>query len=259
MTYALVTGASKGIGKAIATELAKRGNNILIIARNADQLAATSKEIMDSYKVDCQYIPLDLSESNAPDKVIAWCSEHQFNVNILVNNAGYGLSGSFMNYDMSTYQNMMQVNMSTPLSLILRFVPLLKQQPKSYILNIASSASYQAVPGLAIYAASKAFVLSMSRGIRYELRDTSISVTVVNPGPTDTNFANRADIKSEKAIRAAEKLNMKADVVAKMAVDGMYAGKAEVVTGLINKIGAFLTIILPKSILEKGAGSLYGV
>ena len=259
MTYALVTGASKGIGKAIATELAKRGNNILIIARNADQLAATSKEIMDSYKVDCQYIPLDLSESNAPDKVIAWCSEHQFNVNILVNNAGYGLSGSFMNYDMSTYQNMMQVNMSTPLSLILRFVPLLKQQPKSYILNIASSAAYQAVPGLAIYAASKAFVLSMSRGIRYELRDTSISVTVVNPGPTDTNFANRADIKSEKAIRAAEKLNMKADVVAKMAVDGMYAGKAEVVTGLINKIGAFLTIILPKSILEKGAGSLYGV
>jgi len=259
MTYALITGASKGIGKAIAEDLARRGNNILLIARNTEQLAATTKEIKDTYKVDCQFLPLDLSNNNAPDKVIAWCSEHQFNVNILVNNAGYGLSGSFMNYDMSTYQNMMQVNMSTPLSLILKFVPLLKQQPKSYILNIASSAAYQAVPGLAIYAASKAFVMSMSRGIRYELRDTSISVTVVNPGATDTNFANRADIKSEKAIRAAEKLNMKADVVAKMAVDGMYAGKAEVVTGLINKIGAFLTIILPKSILEKGAGSLYGV
>ncbi len=259
MTYALITGASKGIGKAIALELAKRGHHILIIARDADQLAATAKEIKEAYKVDCQFLQLDLSTTDAPDKVLAWCAENKFDVNILVNNAGYGVSGSFLNYDMKAYQNMMQVNMSTPLALILKFVPVLKQHPKAYILNIASSAAYQAVPGLAIYAASKSFVLSMSRGIRYELRDTPISVTVVNPGATDTNFANRADIKSAKAIRAAEKLNMKAEVVAKMAVDGMYAGKAEVVTGLINKIGAFLTVILPKSILEKGAGSLYGV
>ncbi len=259
MTYALITGASKGIGKEIAFELAKRGNNILIIARDEKLLAAAADEIKLKYSVDCQFLALDLADPNSVDKTLVWCQENKFTVNILVNNAGYGLSGSFLNHDMLAYQNMMQVNMATPLSLILKFVPLLRQQPKSYILNIASSAAYQAVPGLAIYAASKSFVLSMSRGIRYELRDTSISVTAVNPGATDTNFASRADIKSEKAIRAAEKLNMNAETVAKMAVDGMYAGKAEVVTGVINKIGAILTVILPKSILERGAGSLYGV
>ena len=154
---------------------------------------------------------------------------------------------------------MMQVNMTTPLSLIFKFIPTLKNHNKAYILNIASAAAYQAVPGLSIYAATKSFVFSMSRGLRYELRDTPISITVVNPGATDTNFANRADIKSEKAIRAAAKLNMDASVVAKMAVDGMYASKAEVVTGFINKLGVLLTVLLPKSLVEKGAGSLYGV
>ena len=209
--------------------------------------------------MDCRFIALDLSEIDAPGKLSNWCEENDFAVNILVNNAGYGLSGNFLNYNMVSYQNMMQVNMSTPLALILNFIPFLKQHPQAYILNIASSAAYQAVPGLSIYAATKSFVLSMSRGLRYELRNTPISVTVVNPGATDTNFANRAEIRSEKAIRAAEKLNMDAGVVAKMAVEGMYAGKAEIITGFINKIGALLTIILPKSILEKGAGSLYGV
>ncbi len=231
----------------------------MIIARNEEQLMALSKEIIKDYKVDCRLLAIDLSESNAPEKVFNWCNENSFDVNILVNNAGYGLSGNFLNYDIASYQNMMQVNMTTPLSLILKFIPTLKKHPKAYILNIASAAAYQAVPGLSIYAATKSFVFSMSRGIRYELRETPISVTVVNPGATDTNFANRADIKSDKAIRAAEKLNMDASVVAKMAVEGMYAGKAEVVTGFINKLGAFLTVILPKSILEKGAGSLYGV
>ena len=259
MKYALITGASKGIGKSIAIELAKRQNNVLLIARNSEQLASTAEEIKRDYKVDCQFLTLDLSETNAPDKVLDWCKHNNFNIHILVNNAGYGLSGSFLNYDMATYQKMMQINMSTPLSLILKFIPQLKQQPKSYILNISSSSAYQAVPGLSVYAASKSFVLSMSRGIRYELRDTPISVTVICPGPTDTDFANRANVKSEKAIKAAERFNMNAEVVARIAVDGMYAGRAEVITGIINKIGAFLTVILPKIILEKGAASLYGV
>ena len=160
---------------------------------------------------------------------------------------------------MAAYRDMMQVNMSTPLALILKTIPLLKQHPKAYILNIASAAAYQAVPGLSIYAATKSFILSASRGIRYELRDSNISVTAVCPGATDTNFANRADITNEKAVKAAAKLNMKAEIVAKMAVDAMYAGKAELITGFINKIGALLTVILPKSVMEKGAGSIYNV
>jgi short-subunit dehydrogenase len=162
-------------------------------------------------------------------------------------------------YTMPAYENMMQVNMATPLALILQFLPMLKLQAKSYILNIASSAVYQAVPGLGVYAASKSFVFSFSRSLRFELRDSNVSVTVVNPGTTDTDFANRAQVTNERALKAAAKLNMTPTAVAKIAVDGMYAGKAEVIPGLINKLGAFLTVILPKKVLEGGAAGIYGV
>lgn len=259
MTYALITGASKGIGKAIAIELAKRNNNILLVARGNDQLAALAEEIKKDFTVECHFLTIDLSTADAADKVFNWCLENSYTVNILINNAGYGLSGLFSNHTMASYQDMMQVNISTPLALILKMLPILKQQPKAYILNVASAAAYQAVPGLTIYAASKSFMLSASRGIRYELRNTNVSVTAVCPGATDTNFANRADITNEKAVKAAAKLNMKAEVVAKLAVNGMFAGKAEIITGFVNKLGAFLTVILPKSILEKGAGSIYNV
>ncbi len=259
MTYALITGASKGIGKAIAIELAKKKNNLLLVARNEEQLATLAEEIIKDYKVDCNFIAMDLSEDNAGLKLFNWCANNDFVVDILVNNAGYGLSGNVENYDMAAYHNMMQVNMATPLALILQFLPQLKQQPKAYILNIASSAAYQAVPGLCVYAATKSFVFSLSRGLRYELRNTSVSVTVVNPGTTDTNFANRAQVTNERALKAAEKLNMTPEAVAKIAVDGMYAGKAEVIPGFINKLGAFLTVILPNKLLEGGAAGIYGV
>jgi short-subunit dehydrogenase len=259
MTYALITGASKGIGKAIAIELANRKNNILLVARSAEQLAAVAEEIKRDYNVDCRYLAIDLATTDAADKVVNWCNENSFAINILVNNAGYGISGAFLAHAMYAYQDMMQLNMATPLALILKTVPLLNQHPKAYILNVASTAAYQAVPGLTVYAATKSFVLSASRGIRYELRNTNISVTALSPGATDTNFASRAEITNEKAVGAAEKLNMKPEEVAKIAMDGMFAGKAEIIPGIINKIGAFLTLILPKSILEKGAGSIYSV
>ena len=259
MTYALITGASKGIGKAIAIELAKKKNNLIIVSRNEAQLATLAEEIVNDYKVECKYIALDLSENKAADQLFDWCIENKLTINILVNNAGYGLSGRMDNYTMAEYGNMMQVNMATPLALILKFLPMLKQQPKSYILNIASSAVYQAVPGLGVYAASKSFVFSFSRSLRFELRNSNVSVTVVNPGTTDTDFANRAQVTNEKALKTAAKLNMTPSAVAKIAVDGMYAEKAEVIPGFINKLGAFLALILPKKALEGGAAGIYGV
>ena len=259
MTYALITGASKGIGKAIAIELAKKKNNLILVARNELQLASLSAEIAKDYQVECKYFALDLSEAKAPTQLFDWCTNNKLTIDILVNNAGYGLSGRMDSYTMPAYENMMQVNMATPLALILQFLPMLKLQAKSYILNIASSAVYQAVPGLGVYAASKSFVFSFSRSLRFELRDSNVSVTVVNPGTTDTDFANRAQVTNERALKAAAKLNMTPTAVAKIAVDGMYAGKAEVIPGLINKLGAFLTVILPKKVLEGGAAGIYGV
>lgn len=256
MAYALVTGASKGIGKAIAEQLASKKINLLLVARSGDLLQSVAKNIAEKFNVKVDHLPADLSRAEAAHAVFDWCVKNNFEIEILVNNAGYGLSGLFEKYTPEENMNMMQVNMFTPVLLCQLFLPMLKQQKKSYILNIASSAAYQAVPYLSVYAASKAFILSYSRGLRQELKKTTVSVTAVSPGSTDTDFAVRAQI-GEKGLQTAKKVNMTAEAVAKMAVKSMFAGKAEVITGFINKLGAFMVWLMPKNLVEKTAMRIY--
>lgn len=256
MEYALITGASKGIGKAIAEELAVRQVNLLLVARSEALLKQIATDLSGKYGVSTDYLAVDLADAGSPARITAWMEQKGYQVNILVNNAGYGLSGAFARYTAKEHSDMMRVNMQVPVELSALLIPTLKQQPKSYILNIVSSAAYQAVPGLSVYAASKAFLLHFSRGLRYELRKTTISVTAVSPGATDTDFSNRAQV-GKKALRAAEKLNMTPKAVAKLAIDAMFAEKTETVTGFINKLGAFLVWLLPKRLTEKTAAGLY--
>ena len=175
-----------------------------------------------------------------------------------MNNAGYGLSGKFENYSIHDYANNMQVNMSVPVELCHAFLPDFHKLPRAYILNICSTAAFQAVPGLSVYAASKSFLLSFSRALNYELRKTRISVTAVSPGTTDTDFANRANVGA-KALKAGKKMNMKPGVVARMAVTAMFKGKTEITTGFMNKLGGFLAWLFPKRIAENIGGNIYEV
>lgn len=259
MSYALITGASKGIGKAIAEQLAKRNINVLLVARSEDLLREFAEQLVDTYKIDAKYLAVDLSLDAASQHITNWVSENNFAVNILVNNAGYGLSGAFTKYKFQQHSDMMQVNMTVPVQLTYLLLPILQKQPASYILNIASSAAYQAVPGLSLYAATKSFVLSFSRGLKYELRNSNVSVTVVCPGATDTDFPNRADVTTEKAKKLAAQFNMQPSDVAEQAINAMFAKKSEVVTGFVNKLNLFLTWLLPKKILEKAAADIYGL
>jgi short-subunit dehydrogenase len=259
MSYALVTGASKGIGKAIAEELAIRKVNLLLIARSGDALRMLAEELSGKHSVQVHWLAADLADAQAPEQISRWIAENNYPVNILVNNAGYGLSGPFEKYGAKDYADMLRVNVQAPMELTALLLPQLKQFPKSYILNIASSAAYQAVPGLAAYSASKSFMLNFTRGLRYELRKTPVSVTAVSPGATDTGFAERASIVHEKAVKAAERFNMTPRKVAVLAVNAMYAGKAEVITGFVNKLAAFFVWLLPKSLSEKTAAGLYGM
>ena len=256
MTYALITGASKGIGKTIAQELAAKKINLLLVARTELLLKEMAEDLSKRFQITTAYLAIDLNSPSSPSEIIDWANKNGFGINILVNNAGYGLSGPFIKYSALEYREMMQVNMNVPVELTNLLIPELKKHPRSYILNIASSAAYQSVPGLAVYAASKAFLLSFSRGLQFELRKTNISVTAVSPGGTDTDFANRAKVGS-KAIRAGEKLNMTAHAVAKIAVNAMFSGKTEVITGFINKLGAFFVWLLPKKLTETTAASIY--
>ncbi len=254
--YALITGGSKGIGKCIAEELAKKKYNLVLVARNENELQNLSTQLSAQYGILCDYLPMDLSEIGASSKLYNFCIEKKYDLNILVNNAGYGLSGYFDGYTLDQHQKMMQVNINTLVELCYLFLPRFKVQSQAYILNIASTAAYQSVPGLNLYAASKAFVLSFSRGLHFELKKTSVSVTCVSPGGTDTNFSNRAKV-SEKALKAGEKVNMTPEAVAKIAIDGMFAQKTEVITGFVNKLGAFMVWLLPKSLTEKVAAGIY--
>ncbi|MDB5224098.1 MAG: family oxidoreductase [Chitinophagaceae bacterium] len=256
MSYALITGASKGIGKAIAFELAKHNYNILLTARSAELLAQAAEEIKKQYPVTVNFLPLDLSELNAAQKLFNWCVENNFPVSVLANNAGYGLSGSFEKYSVEETTNLLQLNIIAPTQLCRLFIPLLKQQQQSYILNTCSSSAYQAVPLLTVYAASKAYVLKFTRALKHELADTNISVTCLSPGPTDTDWANRAQV-SDKILKMAAKLNMTPQQVAVIGVKAMFKKRTEVVTGFINKLGVFMAWLLPDSLVEKSAGKLY--
>ena len=259
MIYALITGASKGIGKAIAENLCQKKVNVLLVARSEHLLKEQCDFLSRTYGINADYLAVDLSIPNAANTIYYWLLQKNYSINILVNNAGYGLSGSFLKHTFQQHADMMQVNMTVPVELTSLLLPQLQQQPSAFILNIASSAAYQAVPGLSLYAASKSFILSFSRGLKYELRNTSVSVTVVCPGATDTDFPNRAEVTSDKAKKLAAKFNMQPNTVAALAVDAMFDKQAEVVIGFINKMGLFLTWLLPKSVLEKGAADIYGL
>ena len=256
MSYALITGASRGIGLAIASELARQKFDLLLVARSTSSLQQAAQQLTTDHGIKTDFLAIDLAETGAAQQVYDWCSKKKYSIQILVNNAGYGLSGPFEKHGLSEHTDMMRVNMTALVELSYLFLPQLRQQSKAYILNIGSSAAYQAVPGLSLYSASKSFVLQFSRGLHQELRKSSVSVTCVCPGSTDTNFANRAQI-GEKGRKAAEKVNMTPQDVARQAVDAMFAGKIEVVTGLLNKAGKLMAWLLPKGLVEKTAGSIY--
>ena len=256
MSYALVTGASKGIGKAIAEELAARGYHLLLVARSGEVLKAEAERLAKTYGIQADYLGLDLTAEDSPRRILDYVEEKSYPVQILVNNAGYGLSGAFEKFSIPEQSDMMRLNMMVPVELCHLFLPTLKKHSRAYILNIASTAAYQAVPNMSVYAATKAFILYFSRGLRQELRKTPVSVTCISPGSTDTEFVLRAQI-GEKGLKTAKKVNMSAEAVAKLAIDALFAGKAELITGALNKLGAFLVWLLPKGLVEKTAMKIY--
>ncbi|SHI36957.1 hypothetical protein SAMN02745146_0671 [Hymenobacter daecheongensis DSM 21074] len=256
MKTALITGASRGIGRALALELAGRGYGLLLTARSEDQLEQLAAEVRQRYKVEAHVFAADLAAPGAAARLAEWVGAQTTELAVLVNNAGYGLWGRFEELPLAQQQNMLQLNMLLPTELTHYLLPQLRRQPKAYILNIASTAAYQAVPTLTLYAASKAFLLTFSRGLRYELRDSPVSVTCLSPGATTTDFADRAGMSAGLQEKAA-KLSMTPADVARIGIEGLLAGEAEVIPGALNRISAKLTSFVPKAMTEKIAAGIY--
>jgi len=253
--YALITGASKGIGKSISYELAKQGYSLLLVARSEEELQALSSDLQVKHSSNTAILSIDLSTNGASQKVTEWIKTNNYRVGILVNNAGYGVWGDFSQSALTDQLGMMQLNMNVVVELSHLLVPILSKEKQAYILNICSTAAYQAVPTLAVYSATKAFVLSFTRALRFELAKTSVSVTCFSPGPVDTGFASRAGL--DALSKMAQKFNMQPDEVAKMALKAMFGKKSEVIPGFTNIVSVYANRVLPKAFIEKTAAGIY--
>lgn len=255
--YALITGAAKGIGRSIAAALAERRYSLLLVDIDGITLAQTAYHIKERYAVDVQYLELDLASEDASGRLKHWSRPYHDQLQIVVNNAGYGLNGSFAHIPCREHVDNIYVNVRAVAEISHVFIPILRQRPEqTYLLNVASTTAYQSVPYLNVYAATKAFVLSFTRGLRYELRKTNVSVSCLSPGSTDTDFVNRARM-GEPVRKTAARVNMSPDRVARIAVQGLFRGRSEIVPGWVNKLNAFLPKFFPKSWVEKIAGGIY--
>jgi len=253
--YALVTGASKGIGREMAVQLAAKGYNLLLAARSETELLQLSKEISEQHKVKALYFVCDLTRSGATAELAGWCIENTTSLSILVNNAGYGIWGNFKDSELNVQMGMLQLNINAVVELSHLLLPLLEKQAQSYILNVCSTAAYQAMPTMALYAASKSFVLSFTRALRFELQNSKVSVSCLSPGPTATGFASRAGLDALADL--ADKFNMSPAEVARTAIKGMFNKKTEIIPGFLNKVSTFGATHLPKSLIERITAGLY--
>jgi short-subunit dehydrogenase len=256
MPSALITGAAKGIGRAIAGELARLKYDLFLIDVDEPELLQTARRLEEQYGIFTYTLTLDLSKPGVAQTIQAWYEQFRKDLQVVVNNAGFGLNGSFEQIPIAEQLELINVNIKALVEISYAFIPILKQQSKAYLLNVGSTTAYQTVPYVSIYAASKAFVVSFTRGLRHELRNSNLSVSCLSPGSTDTDFVNRARM-GESVKKTAAKVNMSPESVAKIAVKGLFRGESEIIPGFINQVGAFLPRIVPKSFVEKVAGDIY--
>ncbi|GAB3246311.1 SDR family oxidoreductase [Larkinella harenae] len=256
MPSAFITGAAKGIGKAIAGELARLKYDLFLIDLDEYELLRTARQLEKQYGIFTYTLVLDLAQPGVAQTIQTWYEQFRSDLEIVVNNAGFGLNGSFEQLPIAEQLDLINVNIKALVEISYAFIPILKRQPKAYLLNVGSTTAYQTVPYVSIYAASKAFVVSFTRGLRHELRNSALSVSCLSPGSTDTDFVNRARM-GESIKKTAAKVNMQPEAVAQIAVKGLLKGQAEIIPGFINQLGAFLPRVVPKGFVEKVVGDIY--
>ena len=256
MSYALITGAAKGIGAAIAAQMARKGYDLMLVDIDGAELEITKAKINEKTTVAVHALQLDLSLPDCAKKIIEWTSPYHNELNVVINNAGYGVNGAFEKLPIEEHVNIVDVNIKAQLKIAHAFIPVLRRFNKAYLMNVGSTTCFQSVPYMSIYAASKAFVMSFTRSLRFELKDSPISVSCLIPGSTDTDFVNRARM-NEHARKTATRYYMTPETVGKIAVIGMFKGKSEIIPGVSNKLHSVLPKFFPKSFVERIAGNIY--
>jgi short-subunit dehydrogenase len=196
MDTVLITGTTSGIGKAFAEKFASMGNNIILVSRNRDKLQHQQIDLQSRYQVSVRYIPCDLAEVNAADTIMEKIRSWGLSVDVLINNAGFNEAGCFTNTNLAKELDMIQIHIKALTALTKLFLPGMIARRHGRILNVGSTGSYMPCPNDAVYAATKAYVLSFSNGLYQELKGTGVTVTCLCPGATQTLFAEKANINN---------------------------------------------------------------
>ena len=248
---ALITGATSGLGYEFVQLLAKEQYNLIVVARNEEKLLSIKSEFP---LLNVTTIPMDLSKPSSVRKMVEEIKEKGLQVDVLINNAGFGLLGKFDELNVEKQLEMIQLNISALTELTHAFLPQMKKQKFGQIMNVASTAAFQPGPMMAVYYATKAYVLSFSEALVEELAGTGVTVTTLCPGATKTNFGSVANVEKTKMFSNA----MDATTVAALGYNGMKNGKRVVITGGSNKIGATAAKFLPRSTAAKIAKYVAG-
>ncbi len=251
---AVVTGASAGIGEKLAGLFAKDGVEVVLVARSEGKLKALAEKLERLHNTKCHVVVADLTDAKAPQVIFAQVQKLGAPVEFLVNNAGFGSNGAFLEQTLEGQTDMLQVNCVSLLALSHLFGQLMKKQGQGRILNIASTAAFLSGPYMATYYASKAFVVSFSEALAHELKGSGVTVTCHCPAATHTEFASRADMGATNMFKYMNVAT--ADAVASDAYEAMMEGDVVAVHGAVNWVGTVLSRVMPRAVSRQIAGLL---
>lgn len=252
--YALITGASAGIGQQFAIECAKRNMNLFLVSLPGSGLEAFAGELREKYPVNIQTLSIDLTRELAPTEVHRFAVQNNIVVNILVNNAGVGFNGKFENLSFDVIDKMILLNIRASTLLTFLFLPEMKKLEKAYILNLSSFAALTPLPNKSVYAATKTYLLFFTQAINEELKGTNVRAISIHPSAVSTERAKGNMLNLSFIARIS---TLKPEEVAKVAMKNMLAGKKFIVPGTVTKIYYFLGSIMPHFVVLKTVGRIF--
>jgi len=244
---ALITGASMGLGAEFARLFAANGHDLVLTARSADRLAAVKREVEGLHGASVRVVVADLSDPQAPHAIFRELRAAGVEIDVLVNNAGFGMYGFFHEADRDVVMDMIQVNVNALVLLTRLFIDGMVARHRGFILNVASTAAFQPGPLQPVYYATKAFVLSFTEAIGNELKGTGVGATALCPGPVPTGFQERAQVGNPRGLRVL--MRTTPEEVVRAGFDGMVKGKSVVIPGTLNKIHVFLLRLSPRNLV----------
>ena len=248
----LITGASSGIGAEIARELAARGRGVTLVARREERLRELADELTRAHGIRAESVAGSVAEHDGRTELAEEVERRGLTVEVLVNNAGYGSGGRFQDLDGESEEGMVRLNVEAVVGLCGIYVPRMVARGRGAILNVGSTASFQPLPRMATYAATKAFVASFTEALHFDLHGTGVTATVLNPGFTETEFADAGGVGSFDQLPSF--LVDDAREVARAAVEGMEQGKRSVIPGAHNVLSSIGGRFVPRSVLLPAVG-----